>query len=427
MKLTSGWRQRVLISFIFLLCAGMSLAFWQQLAPAQLLKETDDMVQRVARLRGLEPKAAIPKQVETREEIAAFLRDTVRQEYDPADLQNEGRVLKKLGLVPADMDYVDFTLKLLTEQISGYYDPDRKKFFIAGWLPLDQQKPVMVHELTHALQDQHFDLNSIMKQDRKAQNDDRVLAHQAIMEGDGMAVMLNYLLEPAGRNFAQIPDLVFVMRSQFWGMESQFEVFRSAPMYMKETLLFPYGYGGAFLQKVWAKDPSWSAVNKIYSDLPSSTEQIIHPEKYLEQRDNPKPVTMEDPSTTLGGNWKQTYKNTLGEFSLSLVLKQSIPEEQARRAASGWGGDEIRLVSDGPHDGLFGMTTWDTPEDAEKFFSAMGAWLQARHPKAKKMNETEYGFGLNEGGEYNALQRKGSDVRFIIGLPEGEYEKVKMQ
>jgi hypothetical protein len=348
----------------------------------------------------------------------------VRQEYEPAALQGEGRVLNKLGLVPANIDYVDFTLKLLTEQVSGYYDPGRKKFFIASWLPLDQQKPVMVHELTHALQDQYFDLSTIMKRDRKAQDDDRVLAHQAIMEGDGMAVMLNYLLEPAGRNFAQIPDLVFVMRSQFWGMESQFQVFSSAPMYMKEILLFPYGYGGAFLQKVWAKDPSWSAVNRLYTDLPTSTEQIIHPEKYLAQRDNPKPVVLEDPSPALGSAWKQTYKNTLGEFSLFLVLKQFIPEEQARRAATGWGGDRLCLVSDGSRDAVFGATTWDSNEDAERFFAALGAWLQAKNPKAKKSNETEAGFGMIEGGEYSAIQRRGLDIRFIVGLPESEVEKL---
>jgi hypothetical protein len=424
MKNTVGYRKWLLFPFFLLLCMGMGLGFWQQPAASELLKITDDMVQRVAHLRGLEPKAAIPKQVETRDEIAKFLRDTVREEYDPADLQSEGQLLKKLGLVPTNMDYLDFTLKLLTEQVSGYYDPGKKTFFIAGWLPVDQQKPVMVHELTHALQDQHFDLSAIMKKDRKAQDDDRVLAHQAVMEGDGMAVMLNYLLEPAGRNFSQIPDLVFVMRSQFWGMESQFQVFSAAPMYMKEILLFPYGYGGAFLQKVWAKDPSWAAINKIYSDLPSSTEQIIHPEKYLGPRDDPKPVVLEDPSAALGSGWKRTYKNTLGEFSTFLMLKQFIPEEQARRAATGWGGDQFWLVSDGSRSTVFGVTTWDAPEDAERFYAALGAWFQARFPKAKRVNETAGGFGLLDGGEYHAVQRNGSDVRCIVGLPEAESEKL---
>lgn len=420
-------RRRLKLFFISLLGIGsVAFALQQDDSTTTLLKVADEMVQRVAQLRGLEPKAAISKGVKTREEIAQFLNEHVRSNYDENELKREGRMLQKLGLIPADIDYQDFVLKMLTEQVGGYYDPEKKTLFVAGWLPVDQQKPVMVHELTHALQDQYFDINRFLKEDRKLQNDDRALAHQAIFEGDAMAVMLDSLLQPAGRNFAQLPDLVFIMRAQFSTMESQFAVFKSAPMYLKESLLFPYGYGASFLQRVRAQQP-WSAVDEIYSDLPASSEQIIHPEKYLTTRDEPKPVPAENPSDRLGKNWRATFKNVLGEFTLYLLLKTQIPEEQAKRAAAGWGGDQVYLLEDESRslEVVYLSTLWDSAEDAQEFFQAARDWLLKRFPNGRRQKELLNEFAITADGEQCAIRYEGSSVRMILGLSEAEALKLK--
>jgi hypothetical protein len=418
-KLLSQWRRTAVLIGILVTLTLTALAFIQEPAPADLMKTAEELLQRVGKLRGLEPKAPIPMGVKSRDEIAKFLNEHVKENLDEGELQAEGKMLHRLGLIPSSLDYKEFSLKLLTEQVGGYYDPDKKTFFIAAWLPLEQQKPVMVHELTHALQDQYFDLNKVLKEDRKLHNDDRVLARQAVFEGDGMAVMLNYLLQPAGRDFASLPDLVFVMRSQFGVMDSQYPVFSGAPEYLKETLFFPYGYGAAFLQKVWAKNPSWDAINKIYSDLPVSTEQIMHPEKYLEKRDNPKTVEFTDPASSLGQGWKVAYRNDFGEFGLDLLLKLQVAEEQARRAAAGWGGDQALLLeNEAGRDAVFVATTWDTADDVDEFYQAMSEWLQRRYPKAKKTSETPNGFTLSAGGEAHSIKRDGLKVQFLIGAPE---------
>ena len=165
------------------LSRGTPAVVQQSDASSDLMKATDEMVQITARLRGLEPKAPIAKGIKSRTEISQYLNEMVQKEYSEGELQEEGRLLRKLGLIPASLDYKTFTLKLLTEQIGGYYDPDKKTFFIASWLPVEEQKPVMVHELTHALQDQYFDVNKIIDQDRKRNNDDVTLAHQAVLKG----------------------------------------------------------------------------------------------------------------------------------------------------------------------------------------------------------------------------------------------------
>ncbi len=395
-----------------------------QTASIDLLKTADEMMQKVVALRGLQPTGPVQKGIKSRQEISDYLARHVREVYDPAELESEGVMLRKLGLIPVDMNYKEFMLKLLSEQVGGYYDPDKKTFFIAGWLPVDEQKPVMVHELTHALQDQHFDLQHLMEADRKLKDDDEVLAHMALFEGDATAVMLDYLLEPAGRTFTQLPNLVFVMRAQFSTMETQFEIFRQAPSFLKETLVFPYSYGSAFLQRVRSNRP-WSEVDKIYKDLPASTEQIIHPEKYLDKRDNPLPVEAEDPSPRLGTGWKIAYTNVLGEFSIYLMLKNELSEAQAKNASAGWGGDKVYLVQD--KDGasaVWGFSTWDTPDDANEFYEAMRDWLQHRFPKAHASEEPESTFSLVHSGEYNSVRKAGPQVQFVIGLPESESSKI---
>ncbi len=396
-------------------------ALWQQTAkPDTLLAVADEIVPVVARIRGLEPKAAIKKGVESREQISRALNELVSDQYEKTELKRGGVVLKKLGLIPVDMDFADFTIKLLTEQIGGYYDPEKKTFFLAGWLSADQQKPVMAHELTHALQDQYFDLDAMMKRDRKSHNDDMTLAHQALVEGDATGVMLDYLLEPLGRSFVQLPDLAFIMRAQMSLMDSQFVVLKSAPEYIKESLLFPYGYGAAFLQKVRSGNAPWPVVNKVYADMPSSTEQIMHPEKYLGQRDNPKAVAVEDPTPQLGKDWKIVYRNVLGEFSLYLLLKLNQPDQTAMNASSGWGGDQVILVEEDGRDrsAVFAESTWDDQDSADRFYAAASNWLERRFPQGRKEDASDSGFAMVAGSEYHSIQRRGTGVYLVLGLPE---------
>ena len=409
----------------FAVLGGGALTLAQEADTSELLKAADEMVQVTARIRGLEPKAPIARGVKSRAEISEYLNQQVRDNYSHGELQLEGKMLSTLGLIPVSLDYKDFILKLFTEQVGGYYDPEKKTFFIASWLPAEEQKPIMVHELGHALQDQHFDVNKILKEDRRLRNDDRTMAHQALMEGDGMVIMLNYLLEPVKRNFAQLPDLAFIMRTQMSTMQSQSEVFSSAPAYIQESVLFPYGYGAAFLQKIWAQNPSWESVNKIYSDLPTSTEQIMHPEKYYGTRDEPKPVNAEAVAAKLGGDWKVAYKNVLGEFALNLLLTLHVTEERSKRSAAGWGGDQVLLLENkAGKNAVLVETVWDTVEEADEFFSALQAWFQARFPSGKKSNESATGFYLIQDKEAHALRQEATSVRFVIGLTESDSPKL---
>ena len=410
---------------IVLVLNGITLAIAQGIDTSELLKAVDRIMPTMAGLRGLEPKAPILKGVKTREEISQFLDKRVHEDYTADRIEHEGKLLRKLGILPEGVSYLDMLLSLYTEQVGGFYDPKEKTLFLASWMPAAEQESVIIHELTHALQDQYFDIDKIMENDRRSGNDDRTLAHQALMEGDGMVVMLQQIVAPMKRHFSELPNLALIMQTQMAAMKSQYTVLKNVPQFLQETLVFPYGYGASFIQQVWKQSPSWDAINKIYSDLPASTEQIMHPEKYYATRDNPKEVNAEPLAAPLGAQWKVAYKNGFGEFSLGLLLNLHLIDERSRRAASGWGGDQVLLLENTQgNNAVLISTLWDTENDSEKFYAAMDEWFRRHFPKATRKNEAPAGFSLVENGEFSAVRHEGLFVRILIGLPENDGSKL---
>ena len=419
MRIRSVWK---LFFVLYLVIAAPAAA--QQVDESQILKAMDELVGTAARLRGLEPKSPIQKGIKSREEITGFMNQKIDEDYQTERILLEEKMLKKIGLLPEKIDYKESVLGLLAEQVQGFYDPEERMLFIASWLPISDQEPVMLHELTHALQDQHFDLQARFRANRDSENDDYLLAQQALFEGDATVVTLQFTIEPFKRHFSELPDLAFIMETQMEAEMLKSPVLSATPRFLRETLIFPYGYGAAFIQEIWKQNPSWDAINKIYSDPPASTEQIMHPEKYYGIRDNPKPVNAAAKAARLGEEWKIPYKSVFGEFMLGQMLELHINKDRSKRAAMGWGGDEVLLLENGAgKNAVWIETEWDTAEDAEKFFTAMDDWFRLRFPKASR-RATRQGFSLIQSGEYSALSREETGVCIILGIPESDGKKL---
>ncbi len=378
---------------------------------ADLVKLADEVMADVSRLRDLDIKAPVAKGIKSRDEIRAYLMERIKEEYKPEEIEMEGRVLKKLGLIPQDMQMYDFIISLLTEQVAGYYDPKTKTFYIADWLDPASQKPIMAHELTHALQDQHFDVTPFLQ--RIKGNDDAMLARSAILEGDAVAVMIDYMIKPMGMTFVDLPNV-----SQMTGMDQaltsgEYKIFASAPLYFKETLIFPYTAGLAFLQ-AYRKQNSWEQVARVYQDLPKSSEQIMHPAKYMAARDEPTEVPEQRPVTLSGGTWKSSYTNVLGELSTLLLLKQFLPAPESERAAAGWDGDLIQLfTNDEGREALSMRFVFDTDNDATEFFDAYGQLVPKKYPEAKVGSTEDDSRTWTSGSNRVALKRTGSWVEIL--------------
>lgn len=352
-----------------------------------LLAEADQILNEISHIRRLAIESPVRKGVKSKTEIKNALQEKLTKEFSAEELEKERRALVQLGLLPPDYDYVNGALLLLEEQIAGYYDPDSKTFYIADWLSGDEQKATMAHELTHALQDQHFHLDSVIENTKG--NDDRLQARRALVEGEAVAVMFDYLLRPVRKDFLNLPDLKEVYTASLRKTRARQKLLDQAPAYLRETLLFPYVYGSRFLQ-VYRRWHKWEDVAKLYEELPASTEQIMHPGKYAGMRDDPTEVTPLDHPRDFGEAWTSVYSNVLGEFGTYLLLKTYVSESIADRASKGWDGDSFQLF-EGPdgRQGLFLRSVWDTGYDAEQFFEAYQQLIAVKYPDATPVEGPE--------------------------------------
>ncbi|MCU1279846.1 MAG: hypothetical protein JWM53_3392 [bacterium] len=388
-----------------------------------LLAAADEIARQVAGLRGLSLKAPLQRGVLSRDEIGAKLKDRIGKEYTADEIRQEARVLKRLGLLPADVDYEKLLLDLLMEQVAGFYDPFAGKLYIADWLPLEMQRPALAHEIEHALQDQHFDLKKFATPIKD--DGDRQLGHSALVEGDATAVMLEFQAQSMGLPPDQLSELIAqmgktLMSGAFGSNTPQFD---KAPPFVKETLMFPYLTGLLFVESVRRSSP-WSKVDDIFKSPPESTEQVMHPDKYA-NREHPAKITPA-PIAALGTR-KEVRRDVFGELVMKILFATAPPPPAtavskkagsgatldvdvaglAEKAAAGWGGDREVAYADaeGPVT-VVDLSTWDTEGDAKE------AELVAQRLMQKLAD-------ADSGHDDWLVARDGDKLLLIFGAPKG--------
>jgi hypothetical protein len=378
---------------------------------AEVEKMTTEVLAQVSEIRGLKLLQPVKSGAKSRTEIEQMVIKNFDEETTPEELDAEYKTLLAFGLAPKGFQYRPFLIKLLTEQIAGFYDPKKKEFNLSDWNPLDMQRTVMAHELTHALQDQHFDL---LRFDKWPKGDgDREAAIHALIEGDATALMIDYLMKPMGRSVTQIPPaLLEQMNSQT--NAPGMEVINSAPNAIRESLIFPYSYGLGFAYQL-LKDKGWEGVSTAYKNLPQSSEQILHYEKYA-ANERPIKVELADVAGALGKGWKRVNFNINGEFGYYLTLVEFLPKEAARKAAAGWGGDQFALYEDATKTKttLVHLSAWDTAQEAEEFFTAYSERTAKRFPQVKPTSvNKQFVYTTPEG--VTLIEARGNKVLVIEG------------
>ena len=354
----------------------------------ELLNSTSRIQKFVAEYRGLEFLTPVTKKIKTKEQMARFLHKRVSEEYSKEDIINAERLLKRLGLIPPDYNYYASTIDLLTEQISGMYDYQEKILSLASWIPTEMQESIMAHELTHALQDQHYGLENYLSPN--LENDDEAMALSSLVEGDATLVMFAYSMVPLGQKVTDMPDYVAFLEQQFSFTESSSPGLASSPRYIKQSLMFSYAYGTEFVKDFLLKH-SWNEVEDLFKNPPRTTEQIMHPEKFFGVPDKPQDAAAA--ADRHFGNQesvgKEVITNVLGEFSTYLLLREHLDEETARKGAEGWDGDLVWLAEiPGENSGeLLQMTfCWDSEEDAREFREAYEQYLLNKYSEEDPSN-----------------------------------------
>ena len=369
-------------------------------ATQEVLKETSD-VRQLAILR------PVQSSTQSRAEIERAVIKNLDEDTSPADLHASEVMLKKLGLAPPDFQYRALMIRLLTEQVAGYYEPKTQQFHLADWIDIDGQKPIMAHELTHALQDQHFNLRRF-EHWPKGDSDAELAAH-ALIEGDATLAMAMYVASNPFR------ALAFLKSMSAAGIATA--ELDKAPRALRETLLFPYQEGLNWTRTLY-KDGGWKDVSEAFTTLPQSTEQILHADKYF-AHEAPVKVILPDISSLLNAEsrktsgrwavssgqnlsrrthhslptahsslstnaWRRIAADVNGEWGCYLILDQFLKSPaESRRAAAGWAGDRFALYESAKGDVLYvSLSTWDTENDAREFFDAYVKRTQLRYSDA---------------------------------------------
>jgi hypothetical protein len=344
---------------------------------AAIVATTQAVLRETSEVRQLTILRPVKSGAQSRSEIERMVIRNLDEQTTPADMHATEVALRKLGLVPQGFEYRSFVVKLLTEQVAGYYDPKAQQFYLADWLELEGQKPVMAHELTHALQDQHFNLRRF-EQWPKGDADSELAAH-ALIEGDATLAMTLYM--------AKNPLVALAFIRSVASTQTSSEQIQKAPRALRESLVFPYQEGSEWATQVY-KRGGWSLVSEAYKQLPQSTEQILHPEKYF-VREAPVKVTLPELRPVLGQNWKRLDADVNGEWSYYLILDEFLKDSiESRRAAAGWAGDRYALYQgSGPGQVLLGqLTVWDSENDAREFFDAYAKRTLRRYPDARAID-----------------------------------------
>jgi hypothetical protein len=401
-------------------------------ATSEVLKETSE-IRQLAILRPVQSSA------QSRAEIERMLIKSLDEETTPAQMHAAEATLKRLGLAPPDFQFRALLLRVLTEQVAGYYDPKTREFHLADWIDLDGQRPVMAHELTHALQDQHFNLRRF---DHWPKGDsDAELAAHALIEGDASLAMTLYITNNPLR------ALAFLKSFKATNMESP--ELDKAPRAVRENLLFAYLEGISWTTALY-KQGGWARVSKAFAELPQSTEQIMHPDKYF-AHEAPVKVMMPDitdflnnrglyavrsvPPAVAGGSsaqvgWKKLDDDVQGEWGIYLMLDEFLKSPtDSRRAAAGWGGDRFAVYEGPKGEVLFtSLSSWDTESDARAFFDACVKRTGLRYPGATfqqpvvntqspQRPQLSQRIGTPDG--VVVIELRGSRVMILEGIPEG--------
>ena len=370
---------------------------------AAVLKETSD-------LRELPIIKDVKSGAQSRADIERMIIKNLDEDSSPAEMHAAEVILKAFGLAPSTFQYRPFIIKLLTEQVAGYYDPKVQQFYLADWIELEGQKPVMAHELTHALQDQHFNLRRFEKWP-KGDSDAELAAH-ALIEGDATLAMTLYM--------SKNPMVALAFIRSLGSDTTNSEQFKQAPRAIRESLMFPYEEGSAWATQVYRRG-GWKLVSEAFTKLPQSSEQILHPDKYF-AGEGPTKITIPELKGIFGPSFKRIDSDVNGEWGAYLVLDQFLNDAtESKRSAAGWSGDRY-VVYEGSKAGAVAvvqMTAWDTENDAREFFDSYEKRTLKRYPEAKPVTNTDVFRQWQTSSGTVVIDRRGTRVLILEGIPSG--------
>jgi len=357
----------------------------------QLFSLVDELIKFSSDETGLPIKSTVKRQMTTRAAVQSYLEEKFNDDQDAKRLQRDEIVLKKFGLLDRDFQLKPFLLALLKEQIEAYYDSKTKTVNMLDWVDVEEQKPVLAHELTHALQDQHADLEKWDDQtpddvsaDSASDNDhlardEMDTARDAVAEGQATAVMMDYILKPAGKSLVKDPEVMDIVKGQMNGADNS-PVMARAPLLLSESMLFPYREGLSFEQDIWMDQGKAEAFSGALDHPPTSTWEIINPREY-ERHQVPSIPLLPDIHPLVDSLYKAYDIGQVGQLDVHILTELFGGDEAARNLTPAWNGGiywagQLRSAKTAEEQAnlkslaLFYLAAWRNPATAQAFANA---------------------------------------------------------
>lgn len=368
----------------------------------ELFHSVDEILQFDSKQTGLPIRREVKRKLTSRDEVESYLTKHLNDE-DTQRLRRSELVLKKFGLLPREFNLEAFLVSLLKEEVAGYYDPKTRTVNLLDWVPIDEQEPVMAHELTHALQDQDVNLQKWMKRGEKdlaeirkdptpadIENDEIDNAREAVIEGQAQAMMFQYAIAPTGHSIDKSPAMVEAMEEETLTGTPSTKVFNSAPIFLQESLTFPYSYGMKFVIKVMQAGGKEKAFDAVLRNPPHTTRQIMEPEMYL-SGEKIAPMHVPDFKRDFK-DYKKFDIGAMGEFDVAVLMDQYVGKEISRKIYPAWRGGyyyaaKSKTDANAPL-GLLYVSRWSSPEAAADFAGVYAHSLNQRYKNASETSDT---------------------------------------
>ncbi len=333
--------------------------------PPDLDRKLNAISLKAAAIRGLTSQESLERQLVSSDELRQKLEESLAENAE--DIEVADRLYSLVGIIEPDSSLNDLLLDVYSNIVAGLFDTDENMLFVradAEEFTLSNELTV-AHEVTHGLQQQHFNIRDI--REPYEDNSDRMRAITALIEGDASLVEIIYRLRVF--NDAQRERLIEESQS------TDLSAFRAAPAFIQRTVSFPYFEGANFAIYLFQQYGDFTAIDAAYESLPESTEQILHPE--LLGLDSPKAVTIPDLAVELGDGWTEIDRDVMGELFIAALLEGVLTPDVAGPAAAGWGGDTFLLLeSPSGDEALASVSVWDTEEDATEYSTALMEYFQ---------------------------------------------------
>lgn len=372
------------------------------------------MLKRVEMARGFAATRPVPGVLLDRPALIARVKEHVTRELPPEAIRDEGLALQLFGFIPTQFDYEGAEYRLLQDQLAGYYEPADGTMYMASDLGDDEAEATLAHELVHSLQDQRWNLGERSKY--RQGDGDRSEAVSALAEGDATSAMFDVMIAKAaagtGKSAIDLPDDVFAEQIRNGMNEGPGA---TAPHVMRTSLAAPYIYGTLFVHALRRRG-GWDEVNRAWDDPPTTSEQILHVDKWLARE---PPMKVGPPVfASLGPGWKSEDEDSEGELGTRIAYEEWLDPKAAAAASAGWGGDRGALVRNGDKVAFAWRLRYDPGKTADDRAARAFAALTRALDKAFGPPKTSDGaFACRERTDRGpiAIARKGADIVFVLG------------